>query len=143
MYLSFARFPRLLDEGLRGTGSLYALLQERHGVSITSAEEEVHIARASPEAAQLLAIEPGDPLLTLRRRACDSDGRPVECSYDMLRGDRARLTIHTLTSANSIDGLDGLEGQLASWGASQGSNGDLAVVTRQARGRDWVSDEGV
>jgi DNA-binding GntR family transcriptional regulator len=141
MYLSFARFPRLLDEGLRGARSLYTLLQERHGVSITSAEEEVHIAPASPEAAHLLGIAPGDAVLTLRRRACDIEGRPVECSYDMLRGDRARLTIHTLTSANSIDGLDGLGGQLASWRASQESTDDLAIVTRQARGRDWATNE--
>jgi DNA-binding GntR family transcriptional regulator len=143
MYLSFARFPRLLDEGLRGARSLYALLQERHGALITSAEEEVQIAAASPEAADLLAIEPGAAVLTLRRRACDSEGRPVECSYDMLRGDRAHLTIHTLTSANSIDGLDGLGGELASWRASQQATGDLAVVTRRAEGRDWASNGAV
>jgi GntR family transcriptional regulator len=141
MYLSFARFPSLLDEGLRGAKSMYALLQERYGVSITSAEEEVEIAAASPEAAHLLTLKPGDPVLTLRRRACDASGLPVECSFDILRGDRTRLTIRTLTSGNSIQIVDGLDKQLATWGADQSSTGDVALLTRQAEGRAWASNE--
>jgi len=107
MYLSFGRFPRLLDEGLRGGGSMYTLLQESYGVSVASAEEQIEIAAASPEAAHLLAIEPGDAVLAIRRRACDAEGRPVECSFDIFRGDRTRLTVRTLgpMSHKSSDGL--------------------------------------
>jgi GntR family transcriptional regulator len=140
MYLSFARFPSLLDEGLRGASSLYGLLQERYGVSITSAEEEIQIAAASPGTAQLLAIDPGDPVLTLRRRACDAEGHPVECSYDISRGDRTRLTIRTMTSGNSVEGLDGRESPLATWRADQKSTEEPAVFTRQAGTRDWGSN---
>ena len=96
MYLSFARFPHLLDEGLGGGGSMYALLQESYGVTIASADEQIEVAAATPEAANLLAIKPGDAVLTIQRRAYDSEGRPVECSFDIFRGDRTSLTVRTL-----------------------------------------------
>jgi GntR family transcriptional regulator len=95
MYLSFGRFPALLDEGLRGASSVYQLLHERYGVSVDSAEEEIEIAAATPSVAHLLAIDPGDAVLALRRRACDAKGRPLECSLDIFRGDRTRLTVRT------------------------------------------------
>lgn len=98
MYLSFERFPHLVEEGLGGATSMYVLLQERYGAAVASVEEEIEIAAATPEAALLLTIEPGDPVLVLRRRACDADGRPVECSFDLFRGDRTRLTVRTLES---------------------------------------------
>jgi GntR family transcriptional regulator len=96
MYLSFARFPRLVNEGLRGAASMYVMLQERYGVAIAGAEEDIEIAAATPEVAQLLAIKPGDPVLVLRRLARDAEGEPVECSFDLFRGDRTRLTVRTL-----------------------------------------------
>ena len=99
MYLSFRRFPTLVDDGLGGAASIYAVLQERYGVSIHKAEEEIEITPASPEAAHLLAVEPGAPLLAIRRLAHDAEGRPVEWSFDLFRGDRVRRTVHTLDLA--------------------------------------------
>ncbi len=107
MYLSFGRFPGLLDEGLRGASSVYRLLHERYGVSIESAEEEIQIAAATPPVAHLLAIEPGDAVLALRRRACDAEGHPLECSLDIFRGDRTRLTVHTHAHSSRNDSPDG------------------------------------
>ena len=107
MYLSFERFPHLVEEGLGGATSMYVLLQERYGVAVASVEEEIEVAEASPQSALLLAVEPGDAVLVLRRRACDAEGRPVECSFDLFRGDRTRLTLRTrdtnsqASSANS------------------------------------------
>ena len=107
MYLSFGRFPHLVEEGLGGATSMYVLLQERYGVAVASVEEEIEVAAASAQSARLLAIEPGDAVLVLRRRACDAEGRPVECSFDLFRGDRTRLTLRThdtssqTSSANS------------------------------------------
>jgi len=105
MYLSFERFPGLVDEGLCGAESMYALLQERYGVSVVSAEEAIEIAAASPQVAHLLAIEPGDAVLALRRRAFDAERRPLECSLDIFRGDRTRMTVHT-HAHKSMDSLD-------------------------------------
>ena len=106
MYLSFERFPGLLDEGLRGASSVYRLLHERYGVSVDSAEEEIQIAAATPPVAHLLAIEPGDAVLALRRRACDAEGRPLECSLDIFRGDRTRLTVRTHAHSSRNDSPD-------------------------------------
>ena len=99
MYLSFRRFPTLVDEGLGGVASIYAVLRERYGVSIANAEEKIEITPASPEVAHLLAIEPGDALLAIRRLARDAEGRPVEYSFDLFRGDRAHRTVRTLYPA--------------------------------------------
>ena len=96
MYLSYRRLPTLVDEGLGGATSVYAVLRERYGISIAKAEEEVEIIAANPQEARLLAVEPGAALLTIRRLAHDLEGRPVECSYDLFRGDRARRTVLTL-----------------------------------------------
>ena len=102
MYLSFERFPHLVEEGLGGAKSMYVLLQERYGVAVASVEEEIEVAAASPQSALLLAIEPGDAVLVLRRRACDAEGRPVECSFDLFRGDRTRLTLRTLDKSSQV-----------------------------------------
>ncbi|NLT91619.1 MAG: GntR family transcriptional regulator [Actinobacteria bacterium] len=95
MYLSLSRFPHLLEEGLRGATSMYVLFQERYGLSVASVEEEIEITTAGPEVAQLLTIRAGSPLVKLRRRAFDRDGRLVESSRDLFRGDRTRLTVRT------------------------------------------------
>lgn len=102
MYLSFERFPHLVEEGLGGATSMYVLLQERYGVAVASVDEEIEVAAASPQSALLLAIEPGDAVLVLRRRACDAEGRPVECSFDLFRGDRTRLTLRTLDTSSQL-----------------------------------------
>ena len=96
MYLSFRRFPTLLDEGLGGAESMYGLLEERYGVSIASVEEQIEIGTASPQAAHLLAIEPGDAVLAIQRLARDTDDLPVECSFDIFRGDRTSLTVRMI-----------------------------------------------
>ena len=105
MYLSFRRFPTLVDEGLGGATSIYAVLRDRYGVSIEKAEEEIEVTPASPYSANLLAIEPGDPLLSIQRLARDAEGLPVECSFDLFRGDRARRTVRRVDQAEhkSID----------------------------------------
>jgi GntR family transcriptional regulator len=102
MYLSFERFPRLVDEGLGGSASVYTVLRQRYGVSIEEAEEALEITPASVEAAHLLAIEPGEALLAIRRLARDGEGRPVECSFDLFRGDRARKTVIALDQTRQL-----------------------------------------
>ena len=95
MYLPDERVPRLLDEGFQGVGSMYALLEDRYGISVASAEEEFEVAVASGDVAHLLGIAAGDAVLTLRRLATDAEGLAVECSFDIFRGDRTRLTLRT------------------------------------------------
>jgi GntR family transcriptional regulator len=79
----------LLDpEGLGG-GSLYALLQEPPvGLALHRAVETVNPAAADPDAASLLGIEPGSPVLVLKRITFDPDERPVESTRLVFAGDR-------------------------------------------------------
>jgi hypothetical protein len=43
-------------------------------------------------------------VLVLHRRASDADGVPVECSFDLFRGDRTRLTVRTADPGATAEG---------------------------------------
>jgi GntR family transcriptional regulator len=51
----------------------------------------VETALASPAEAQLLEVETGLPMLLIRRTAHDTDGRAVEFTRSVYRGDRFRF----------------------------------------------------
>ena len=104
MYLSYGRFPTLVEEGLGGATSMYLLLRERYGVSVAHVEEEIEIAGATPREAALLTIDTGAPVLVLHRLASDADGVPIECSFDLFRGDRTRLTVRTADASATAAG---------------------------------------
>jgi GntR family transcriptional regulator len=82
--------PRLRAE-LDRRGSLYQTLSEAYGIQITSAEDEVETALASPEEAGLLGAEVGLPLLIVHRTAWDQHGTVVEWTRSVFRGDRFRF----------------------------------------------------
>lgn len=75
--------PRVLFPGL-GEGeeplpnALYALYQRRYGINVTRASEQLRAVAADPHDAEQLGIEPGTPLLEIRRIARDLQNRPVE-----------------------------------------------------------------
>lgn len=63
-------------EDLERTG-LYDLFRE-HGISPHVATQRVGARKAETGEAELLEIEPGDPVLTMTRTAYDTSGRPIE-----------------------------------------------------------------
>ena len=69
------------------TGSLYAALEAR-GVRLVSARQEILMAFASEDEADLLEVEEGEALLLLRGVAFDGEGQSVEFSTSLTRGDR-------------------------------------------------------
>lgn len=92
VYLDQERFGEvgaLLAESV----SLYRLLRERYGTEIAGGEEAVEAASADEETALLLDTESGSPLLVLRRRSWQADGRPIEWSEALYRGDRYRVAV--------------------------------------------------
>jgi GntR family transcriptional regulator len=92
VYLDQERFGdvgALLAESV----SLYSLLRERYGAEIAGGEEAVEAANADEETARLLEIEAGSPLLVLHRRSWQADGRPIEWSESLYRGDRYRVAV--------------------------------------------------
>lgn len=93
MYLSLRRFPDLLDKGLGGEASMYEILQKRYNVTVAIIDEEIEIAKATHQAAHILNIQPNDPVLAIHRVARDATRCPVECSFDIFRGDRTCLSL--------------------------------------------------
>jgi GntR family transcriptional regulator len=66
-----------LDRGdLERTG-LYDVFRE-NGITPHVATQQVGARKAGAEEAELLEIEPGDPVLTMTRVAYDTNGRPIE-----------------------------------------------------------------
>jgi len=70
-----------------GRTALLTLL-ERAGVQIASAQQTVTASMAEPAVAAGLGVDPGAPLLEVRRRVLDVDGRPVEYIRVLYRPDR-------------------------------------------------------
>lgn len=58
-------------------GGLYELLRGA-GISPNVATQRVGARKAGAEEAELLEVEPGDPVLTVARIAYDANGRPIE-----------------------------------------------------------------
>ena len=59
-------------------GTLYALFEERYRVHMVRAEEKLRAVAASAEAASLLGLQGGSPLLSVDRVAFTYGDRPVE-----------------------------------------------------------------
>jgi GntR family transcriptional regulator len=85
------RFAGMLDEPLEG--SLYELLAQRYDARPCRAVEKLEPIRAETNAAQMLGVIRGAPLLLVERVAFDAAGRPVEFARDLFRGDRTRMIV--------------------------------------------------
>lgn len=74
--------PAALFPGLGGEGelpnTLYELYEARYGVTIARAEERLRAVEAPGDAAALLGLKPGAPVLEIDRVAFALDGRPAE-----------------------------------------------------------------
>jgi GntR family transcriptional regulator len=66
----------IAKEDLERTG-LYDLFRE-NGIAPHVATQRIGARKAGAEEAELLEIEPGDPVLTMTRVAYDTNGRPIE-----------------------------------------------------------------
>jgi GntR family transcriptional regulator len=82
--------PALAEE-LEARGSLYRTLTEAYGVVVDTVEDIVETTLADPVTADLLGVDTGLPLLLVHRTAWDRDGRPVEWTRSLFRGDRFRF----------------------------------------------------
>ena len=82
--------PRLADE-LAARGSLYRTLEEVYGVVLDVVEDTVETALADPVQAALLPVDTGLPVLLVHRTGCDAQGRAVEWTRSVFRGDRFRF----------------------------------------------------
>ena len=71
--------------------SIYELLRDRYGVECAKAVERMVAVLADDDQSSLLGIKVGDPLMAIERVSYDVDGKPIEYSTDLFRGDRTRV----------------------------------------------------
>jgi GntR family transcriptional regulator len=57
---------------------MYAFFEEAFGVRMIRAEERIRAVAATPEVAELMALAPGTPLLSVERLSYTYDDKPVE-----------------------------------------------------------------
>lgn len=79
------------DQRLDEHGSLYVTMHEAYGMRIATVEDTVETVLADPVEASLLGVETGLPLLLIHRTAWDCNGRPLEWTRSVFRGDRFRF----------------------------------------------------
>ncbi|MFT3665057.1 GntR family transcriptional regulator [Piscinibacter sp.] len=79
IWLPAAPFKGLSAEKLSGyRGPMYGLFESEFGVRMIRAEEKIRAVAAEGQAAELLAVAPGTPLLSVERLSLSYDDRPVE-----------------------------------------------------------------
>jgi GntR family transcriptional regulator len=92
VHLASSRVPGLLDCDLE-SGSLYALLRGRYGLTMDRASQSIEAAEPTPDEQRLLGMERSRPVLRIARLTCDAAGRVVEYVRSVYRGDRYHLTV--------------------------------------------------
>lgn len=84
------RFPRFERFDLSDR-SVYDVMEQEYGVTVVRARQSLEPVVATKYEAELLGVEPGDPLMLEQRLGFDQNDRPVEYGRDLYRGDRFRF----------------------------------------------------
>lgn len=92
VFLPAELFSGLLDYD-PGSGSLYALMEERYWLRPVKAEQFVEAVAAYDRDARLLRVPEGSPVLQAERLTADEDGRILEYSRLLYRGDRYKFRV--------------------------------------------------
>jgi GntR family transcriptional regulator len=92
VWLSLPDFPGIgkIDFTRR---SLYETLRERYGIRVGSADETIEARAPTRQEAKLLEISPRLSLLVISRTMRTAEGKPVEASLSLYRGDRYRAVL--------------------------------------------------
>lgn len=84
--------PALVHDDL-SSGSLYRLLERRYNIQIARGERTIEAMAADSKTARFLDVALASPLLLLDTVSFLPDGRPLEYSRVLHRGDRAQIEI--------------------------------------------------
>lgn len=74
-------------------GSLFALLERKHGIALAHADEEIDATSADAKTAKLLGVLRGAPLLRIRQVIYSTGGKAVLYVLGLYRSDRHMLHI--------------------------------------------------
>ena len=105
MAIETLRLPADLVPGMEfgdfETGSLYQLLRLRYGLTATTAVQTTEPTVTDAVEAALLHVPLHSPALLFARTTKDPDGRIIEYTRSVYRGDRYRITAHLTFDATS------------------------------------------
>ena len=87
----FGALAEVVPDHLPNT--LYTLYEERFGVTVYRAAEQLRAVAADARDAELLGVAPGTPLLEIDRLASSLDGMPVEWRLSRCRTDAHRYRV--------------------------------------------------
>jgi len=91
-YLPAQEFPGLISASLE-RGSLFSTLENRYGVELAYADEEIDATAADPKTAELLAVPRGSPLLRMRQLIYTNRGQAIIYVLGLYRSGRHTLLI--------------------------------------------------
>lgn len=87
-------FPDLSEDAVTANGqTLYAVYQKTYGISIIGTRERLSAANVNKSMATLLNLEPGTPVLEMRRTAYTYNATPVEIRRSYVRTDNYHYLI--------------------------------------------------
>lgn len=92
IHLPAALCPGFLEYEL-GAASIYTVLEERYGLFPVKAEQHMEAITAEDAEARLFRLSEGSPLLRAERITSLADGRTVEYSRLLYRGDRYKFRV--------------------------------------------------
>src|SRR5262249_27871904 len=99
------RCEALLDDG-ELTRPLYDLLEERCGITITTAQEEIKPVKLSRREAALLDQAAADAAFRVERTGLSGE-EPVECRVSLIRGDRYLYSVRLARHGSAAATLTG------------------------------------
>jgi GntR family transcriptional regulator len=102
-YVPYSLCPDLTSQDL-SRHSLYRLLRERYSLAISRGERRLEAVAAGAREARLLDIALGSPLLLLESVAYLAQGRPLEYSVALQRGDRTSVEVEFFASPEDVAG---------------------------------------
>lgn len=91
-YLPYSLCPQVATADFSNQ-SLYEFLERECGLLISHGRRYIEAVLASKAEAELLQIEPGDPLIQLNSVSFLEDGTPIEYYEALHRGDRSRFEV--------------------------------------------------
>lgn len=111
-----------LAEAELGSASVTAHLQTIVGLPVTSSRLRISAAAATTNQAQLLQIQPGEPVL-INEFAVYAEGRAIEAARAIFRADRYAFAVEVFTAKESVD-----------FALSRAAGGALSVFRQEVSG---------
>jgi GntR family transcriptional regulator len=87
-YLASELVPGLAENDFSENKSFFGLLRQRYGIDVVKSEGIVKLSRCTQEEADLLELEPGDPVMFMRSVSFDPNDRRVEYMKSINHPDR-------------------------------------------------------